>query len=194
MTYKTIEPEFMKSGFRFHQLKRDGDTAIFHKVAIKGNVHPATYDAGFEVVKIGRHDGYELAGIAIEPAETFPGSEQWGISGWTYKNLFAAEQRYDSILGKISISLVDSEPDDPEINESTLPSIHRGRPRRNKITLVLPPGEFSTKDVAELNTVDYADAVFFLKDKIASGAVKSVREERRAPRGPMTKIFSVITS
>ena len=63
---------------------------------------------------------------------------------------------------------------------------------RNKKELVLLDGEFSVKDLAEKNGVEYPIASVFLKAQLAAGVVHPTREERRNPKGPMTQLFSKI--
>jgi hypothetical protein len=70
MNYKLLEPEITKSGFRFRQLVREGDIAIFHKVHLPSISHPKAKDAGFEVVVIQKHNEHERApGVIIEAKE-----------------------------------------------------------------------------------------------------------------------------
>jgi hypothetical protein len=51
----------------------------------------------YEVVKIGRHNGYIMGGMSIEPAETYPGSSLWGIAAWTCTSLEDATRRYEGM-------------------------------------------------------------------------------------------------
>lgn len=52
----------------------------------------------YEVVKIGRHNGYVMGGMSIEPAETYPGSSLWGITAWTCTSIDDAMRRYDALV------------------------------------------------------------------------------------------------
>lgn len=89
--YKIVPTEFKKKGFNYQQIKRNGNVAIYLQTR-KG-----TSLSNYEVVKIGRHNGYTMGGSYIEPSETYPGSSLWGICGWTCQSLEAAEQRYDKL-------------------------------------------------------------------------------------------------
>jgi hypothetical protein len=89
--YKVIPTEFKKKGFVYKQIKREGHKAIFLQT------RSGTDLKNYEVVKIGRHNGYIMGGVKIEPAETYPGSSLWGITGWTCQSLEAAEQRYQQL-------------------------------------------------------------------------------------------------
>ena len=90
-TYKTIPAQFHKKGFQYNQLKRDGMKAIFQQTK-QGSIMN-----NYEVVKLGRHNGYTMGGMMIEPAETYPGSSLWGIAGWTCSSIDAAMIRYDAL-------------------------------------------------------------------------------------------------
>ena len=92
-TYKTIPTVFNKKGFTYRQLKRIGNKAIFEQT--RGDSGMSLY----EVVKIGRHNGYTMGGVYIEPSETYPGSSLWGIMGWTCTSLDDANHRFNSLEG-----------------------------------------------------------------------------------------------
>lgn len=86
--YKVIPTEFKKKGFHYKQVRRDGMKAIFEQT------RTGTELKNYEVVKLGRHNGYVMGGMSIEPAETYPGSSLWGIMGWTCTSLDDANKRY----------------------------------------------------------------------------------------------------
>jgi hypothetical protein len=45
----------------------------------------------FELVRIGRHNGFSIAGLTFPPAETYPSSSLWGSHGWTYGSVELAQ-------------------------------------------------------------------------------------------------------
>jgi len=90
--YKVIPPLFKKKGFTYKQVKREGNRAIFSQTREGSSV------SNFEVVKLGRHNGYVMGGVRIEPAETYPGSSLWGISGWTCTSLEDAENKFNKLV------------------------------------------------------------------------------------------------
>ena len=90
--YKTIPSVFKKKGFTYTQLKREGNRAIFQQTREGSSLN------NYEVVKIGRHNGYLMGGVMIEPAETYPGSSLWGITGWTCTSIDDAMKRYDDLV------------------------------------------------------------------------------------------------
>jgi hypothetical protein len=91
MQYKTIPTTFKKKGFVYTQLKRDGKKAIFVQTRMGSSLN------NYEVVKIGKHNGYVMGGVTIAPAETYPGSSLWGITAWTCTNIHDAETRYSQL-------------------------------------------------------------------------------------------------
>jgi hypothetical protein len=89
--YKTIPGEFNKKGFTYSLVQRDGMKAIYKQTRSGSSL------CNYEVVKLGRHNGYSMGGSYIEPSETYPGSSLWGIMGWTHQDLDSARNRYEKI-------------------------------------------------------------------------------------------------
>lgn len=88
---KILPKKFSKKGFDYKQIKRDGMKAIYEQSK------PDHESVSYEVIRIGQHDGYDLGGSHIDPAETYPGSSQWGVNGWTYRDLESAERKYKKL-------------------------------------------------------------------------------------------------
>jgi len=91
VTHKPIPTQFKKKGFTYSQLKREGNRAIFQQTREGSSVN------NYEVVKIGRHNGYTMGGVFIEASETYPGSSLWGITGWTCTSIDDAVKRYETL-------------------------------------------------------------------------------------------------
>lgn len=89
--YKVIPSEFKKKGFTYKCVRRDGMKAIYEQTRDDSTIH------NYEVVKLGRHAGYMMGGVTIEPAETYPGASLWGIQGWTCTTLEDANNRYNAL-------------------------------------------------------------------------------------------------
>jgi len=90
--HKVIPTNFTKKGFTYTLVRREGNRAIYHQTRKDSSL------SNYEVVKIGRHNGYTMGGVYIEPSETYPGSSLWGILGWTCTSLEDALQRYEGIV------------------------------------------------------------------------------------------------
>ena len=86
---KPIETEFNRYGFSFKMMKREGDKAIFRKSKL--NI------VSYEVVILRRHNGYEINGMQIAPAEYYPSNESWGAHGWSYQDYESALDRFSKV-------------------------------------------------------------------------------------------------
>jgi hypothetical protein len=83
--YRPLPNVFRCDGFDYRQIAREGDAAIYAQTW-KGN----EYSTAFEVVRIRRREGFEIAGRFIEPAEMYPNSDGWGVDGFTLTDKDAA--------------------------------------------------------------------------------------------------------
>ncbi len=98
--YRPLEKSFTSRTFLFTEIKRENDLAIYHKTK------PGTKINNFEVIQILRHKDYEIAGVKIAAAETFPSAEQWGTYGFSYDSLEKAEDRFNRMkLKRLDILL-----------------------------------------------------------------------------------------
>ena len=84
--YKPLPTEFRAGGFCFRQIAREGNAAIYEQTWA-GCSEPSVC---YEVVRIRRRDGIEIAGTFIEPHEVYPNSEAWGVDGFTLTDKDAA--------------------------------------------------------------------------------------------------------
>ena len=168
MNYKPLDTTFKKSGFRFRQLIREGDLAIFHKVHLENSLCPKETDAGFEVVVIQKNDEHIMGGVTIEAKESLPGNEKWGSKGWTYKNLLEAEKRFERLKnGDIPEDSIEISPDfeeEPVLDTSTqqeepaTKTIPQWPKSLKREELKFPEGRFTKKEFAELNGIPYSTA------------------------------------
>lgn len=120
---KILEESFTSKGFKLQQIKRDGDVAIYKKQLDDGESENYHY----EVIAIKRHNGYEIAGVKMPPAEMYPSDSQWGDWGFTCNNLEDANKRFDYLQKKLN----------DYVATAILPSGEkrgRGRPRKNVLT------------------------------------------------------------
>jgi len=91
---KKLETEFIKKGFKYTQVTRKGNVAIYKQE----NARIENSKANYEVVQIKSHNGYEIGGSKIAAAEVYPGSTQWGLLGWTHLDLPSAEKRFKKLI------------------------------------------------------------------------------------------------
>jgi len=90
---KKLEKKFKSRGYWHEQVARHGRLAIYKRYPVKSE----TKDHHYEVIKIGKHNGYNLGGSYITPAETYPSSSMWGRCGWTCQDLEAAEDHLEEL-------------------------------------------------------------------------------------------------
>ncbi len=77
---KALPTEFKAKGFNYRQISRDGNVAVFEqRWGRNGSV-------AYETVIVQSHNGREIAGVYLPPAEFMPSSSQWGIKGWTFRS------------------------------------------------------------------------------------------------------------
>src|SRR5262249_12312276 len=55
-------------------------------------------DVCYEVIRIRRRDGFLIVGRFVEPAETYPASEMWGIDGFTFTEKDAAFSKMREVI------------------------------------------------------------------------------------------------
>ena len=84
--YKPLPQEFHRDGFRYRQMARQGDAAIYEQTW-NGCRNPSV---SYEVIRIRRRDGFHIGGRFVEPAEIYPNSESWGTDGFTLSDKDAA--------------------------------------------------------------------------------------------------------
>ena len=85
-SYKLLPTRFRTDGFEYRQIAREGNVKIYDQTWL-GRAEPSVC---YEVIRIRRHDGFQIAGRSIEPAEFYPKSEAWGVDGFTHTNKDAA--------------------------------------------------------------------------------------------------------
>jgi len=185
MNYKPLANPLTKNGFEHTQLFRDGDVAIFHKVHL--NPH---FDAGFETVVISRHDGYEMGGVQIEPAECYPSPEMWGTRGWTFTNLLAARIKFTNLLmGVPDTSGVAI----PEADEAPIADLTTSSVKSNSVkNLLIPVGEFKTQQLADHNSVTYNDARAFIQTNLGRKIKEIGPDQTHKGKGKKPILFSAV--
>jgi hypothetical protein len=89
VAYKTLSSSLKRQGYLYKQLCRKGRWAIYEQYSKQPEKLVA-----YEVVKIGKHNGFSIAGLFFPPAETYPASSMWGARGWTYSKLEEAQKSF----------------------------------------------------------------------------------------------------
>lgn len=84
---------FISKGFSFTQLLRSDQAAIYGRAYLERN------EVHYEVIAIRHHKGWIWPnGNVTPPGEGYPGSEQWGLYGWTFS---PASHRYPFEAAKL---------------------------------------------------------------------------------------------
>lgn len=177
MKHKPIDKEFTLKAHTYTQIRREGDVAIYKQTLTdgKGEATPS-----FEVVKIGRHNGYTIGGAYIEPAETYPGATQWGVNGFTCKSLKEADEKFEKLkLDKT-----------PVVVDGVV--VKKKGKAKIEVKIVIPVGKFSAKEFADSCKVQYALGFLRMKELIKKGEIKFVEEKRMNPKGKKTKFFTKV--
>lgn len=85
--------QYRKHGNDFLLIKRSGNVGLF-----KENKYNS-----YEVIIIQSHNGREIMGNVIPPAEFAPSDESWGSKGWTYTIEADALKKFDELC-KINLT------------------------------------------------------------------------------------------
>lgn len=93
INHKPLATTFTKWGDTFIQIKREGDVAIFSRKSTSGFEQ-------FEIIIIQRHNGYEVKGVKVDAAETYPSSSSWGAYGWTTNSRERAEELFTGAINR----------------------------------------------------------------------------------------------
>ena len=72
MNFKPLPEELTNHGYKMKMVKRTDLVAMYSKCG------------GYEVVAVQRHNGYDIKGVKVEPAEYLPKDEDFGTKGWYF--------------------------------------------------------------------------------------------------------------
>ena len=84
--YKQLPKEFRRSGFRYRQVAREANAAIYEQTS-NGCQNPSV---SWEAIRIRCRERFQIGGRSVEPSEVYPNSEAWGVDGFTFTNKDAA--------------------------------------------------------------------------------------------------------
>ena len=85
-SYKRLPTQFRHGQFHYRQVTRERNAAIYEKIW-NGSCNPSVC---YEIIRIRRREGFEIAGRFVKPAEVYPNSEAWGTDGFTLTDKQAA--------------------------------------------------------------------------------------------------------
>jgi hypothetical protein len=86
---------FRHDGFEYRQIAREGDAAIYEQ-RWGGCADPSVC---YEVIRIRCREAFQIDGRLVEPAEVYPGSDVWGVDGFTFTDKDAAFAKLKEVAG-----------------------------------------------------------------------------------------------
>jgi len=177
--FKSGEGGFSTDPLTYKQIRRDGNFALYER-SREGK--PYDYELILiTVVPKGTVQKFPngVTKVIEDDTEHYPSTGAFGKKAWALGfNRVDAERYFDERLAKRDLVVAD-EPEGETIIEEKTPV-----PVSVKVD-----GEFSTKEYAEKNKMDYPIAYLAIKAGLADGTIKFVREERRNVKGKPTKLF-----
>jgi len=169
--------------FAVYQRERDGvikDYEVFEiKIDPKGKVQKFP-NGSIKVVE--------------DDTEKYASTNQFGRIAWSFKNRGGALHRFNELCNPqlAAAILVNEEDTDPVEQTAPVATGRRGRAKGERPLLVVGEGEFSCKELAAANNVEYPVAVVFIREAIEAGTLKFVRSERRQAKGKETNLYSKV--
>ncbi len=102
---RILEEKIISKGFRFTQIKRTNDFAIYLKEN-NVNVDSPSYYFCYEVIKIRKREAEAFKRfsklIELPLREIYPTDNNWGLYGWTFEDLKGAEVCFIELCEKVS--------------------------------------------------------------------------------------------
>jgi hypothetical protein len=95
-SYKPLPTHFRRVGFDYRQIAREGDVAIYEQTW-SGCSNPRVC---YEVIRIRRHEGFQIDGRLVEPAEVYLNSDVWGMDGFTFADKDAAFAKFREVAAQ----------------------------------------------------------------------------------------------
>lgn len=187
---------FSDNPLKYTQLKRNEKVAVYMR---SQNGKPRDYETF--LIKIKKKGTRIFQKILEDDEECYPSCSQFGHIAWSYSNVGMAMLRFHELThGKDEEEVVEGEEetnDEPTI-VSKAPKTAAPVSEENDDAevkpykgpdLIIPVGEFSTRQLAAHNNVQYPTAFLFRKDAERKGKIKFSRKQKAEGRGKPTDIF-----
>lgn len=181
-TFKSGDGGFGATPLIYNQIARNNLIAVYERIDKNGIIK----DYETIIIRIiPKGTSIFNAPPSLDDEERYAVSSSWGKGGWS----FHGKGGKTASLNKFN-ELCQKKIDDSNESNESIDSLVKA----SKIdsTLYVFPMEFSIKDFAEANKIEYLDAFLFIKESVNKNTIKFVREERRAARGKMSKIFAKV--
>lgn len=156
------EGGFSANPLNYRQLKRTDKVALYER-SRDGKI--MDYEVFFITMFLkGRR---VFAKVLEDDEEHYPSTGQWGKIAWTLPNFETALKRFNELENRSNI---------PENEEET--------------PLTIPDGEFTVRELAENNNIEYIVASNFIKTALEIGTTKCVGEKRFHAKGKPSKLYA----
>lgn len=156
------------------QLARTDNVALYIRNPLEGERGHPEYEV-FYIKVIPKGKRVKLPNkpeyFTADDEESYPCNTDFGRIAWSIPDKKKAFARYEELCNKSEIP----EEEEQEQHES----------------VIFPKGEWSTKELAEANKIEYPQAAVFLREAIAAGTIKLSRQERRNAKGKPTNLYIV---
>jgi hypothetical protein len=123
MNVRALATSLTKHGWTLRQIWRQGNVAVYEQSK------PTVRTIAHEVIVIGISKPHFLDAGGFDLVERYPADEDWGTSGWTFRDLEAANRKVESLLDPFSLQsrakilgiLIAAEGEDSGSHPKTLP-------------------------------------------------------------------------
>ncbi len=193
---------FSSNPLTYTQLKRNEKAAVYMR-----SRDGKPYDYETFLIKVKPAGTRIFQKVLEDNEECYPSCSQFGRIAWSYSNIGMAMHRFHELThGKVKEEVVEGE--DEAQDEPTVEAKKPSKPVTVDIgsdgdaneeikpykgpDLIIPVGEFSTKQLAAHNNVQYPTAFLFRKDAERKGKIKFSRKQKAEGRGKPTDIFVAI--
>lgn len=176
----TGEGQIGNEAIRLTQIKRTDDVAMYKRENAKHG-----YFQGYEVfiVKTSPAGIHPQSGKWVEAMESYPGAKRFGNTAWHCQSREDAEQMYNEAIQKVA-NQVENVPDENGVRR-------RGKKAISLDTenILIPEGEFTRKQLQEINNYKVGMFVKALAFLIESGKIQEV-DRRSFGKGKPTIIYT----
>jgi len=162
----------------YKQLARTDSVAVYQRFYADGR--PKDFETF--IIKVdpkGKEQKFPggVVKVVEDDTEKYPSASQFGRIAWSFHNEGAAMDRFERLCKQADVA-------EAEENEPSEPAK----------AITVPIGEFSTKELAEANGIEYPVAFLWIKTALGETPpkIQFLREERRAAKGKPSKIYAAV--
>ena len=188
---------FSSNPLTYTQLKRNDKVALYER-----SRDGKPYDYEVFLIKVKPKGTKIFKKILDDDQEHYPTASQFGRFAWSYGSKgFAYHMFHELTHGKAEEVMVPEDPGSDHEDDTTTdshpiketpskaaPVTEPAKPYKGP-NLLIPVGEFSTKELASHNQVQYPIAFLFRKEMERQGKIKFSRKQKAESRGKPTDIF-----